>query len=422
MKKLKCEVCGFESVNLVSHISRRHMKIQEYKSKFGDYPLIIYSDEQLKKISDTTKKNNISPYKIEHWVNKGYSIKDAKYEISIRRPYNINYWINKFGDVIGKEKYYDFITKGTSEIGFIEKYGEVDGALKFKEFQNKKKKTNKRCIEYWMELGFSKSESKDMVSKEQSTFSMETCINKYGKEIGIQKFNERQEKWQNTLNSKSQKEIDFINEKKDSSSIEYYKNKYGKSWKHKIKQRKFGNNNVAMKCVKNCNSINDLVNYIPNNFSYKKITQILSSKIVREIFNIDSNNEIQLYKMIFNKYDFDVIKSNAKYGTLVAYDGILYRSLGEVEIAKFMTENNIDFAYEKKYPYQDNIGHKRFLYDFHLPKYDIYIEYTGLSGGNLKYDKRLLKKQKFCIDNNINTFFSNSTNEIIKKLTDIINE
>ena len=38
-----------------------------------------------------------------------------------------------------------------------------------------------------------------MVSKRQQTFSLKTCIEKYGLEEGLVKFNERQIKWQKTL-------------------------------------------------------------------------------------------------------------------------------------------------------------------------------------------------------------------------------
>jgi very-short-patch-repair endonuclease len=42
-------------------------------------------------------------------------------------------------------------------------------------------------------------ESKKLVSKRQQTFSLKTCIEKYGPEEGLVKFNERQVKWQKTL-------------------------------------------------------------------------------------------------------------------------------------------------------------------------------------------------------------------------------
>lgn len=422
MKKIKCEVCGFEAVNLVSHISRKHMKISEYKEKYGNYPLILYTTEQLKKMGEATKKNVISPYKIEFWIKKGYSQIEAKYEISIRRPYNVNYWINKFGIIDGKKRYYDFLTKGTTLNGFIKTYGEIEGKIKYENYRKNNRKNNPRCIEYWMNKGISFNDAKKKVSNQQSTFSKQKCIEKFGEENGILIWKKRQEKWQNTLKLKSAEETKIINSKKDASSIKYYKEKYGKGWKDKIIDRSWGNDNVAIKCVQTCNNIDELIKFIPQNFSYRQIKQILNSKVLRAIFKIDENNEIQIYKQIFNEYNFKSIKSNSKFGKMIIYDNMLYRSLGEAEIARFLTKNKINFIYEKAYPFQQVTGGFKLLYDFYLPKYDYYIEYAGLFGGDAKYDKRLLKKQKFCLDNDIKVYFSNKVDDIINRIENLINE
>ena len=83
-------------------------------------------------------------------------------------------------------------------------------------------------IEFYLNKGFSYNESIKMLSDRQNTFSLEKCIFKYGYDIGIQKWNLRQEKWQNTLNSKSEEEKYKIllkkmkNKKYSNSSIEYF--------------------------------------------------------------------------------------------------------------------------------------------------------------------------------------------------------
>ena len=48
----------------------------------------------------------------------------------------------------------------------------------------------------------------------QSTFSLDKCIEKHGLEEGARIWQERQDKWQDTLTSKSQEEIDEINKSK----------------------------------------------------------------------------------------------------------------------------------------------------------------------------------------------------------------
>lgn len=55
-------------------------------------------------------------------------------------------------------------------------------------------------IGYWLNKGFSEEEAKEKLSERQTTFSLDICIDKYGEEDGIKRFNERQDKWTNSLN------------------------------------------------------------------------------------------------------------------------------------------------------------------------------------------------------------------------------
>ena len=49
--------------------------------------------------------------------------------------------------------------------------------------------------EYWINKGFTKEESQQIISKKQSTFSLEKCIEKYGGIEGKKRWLDRQEKW-----------------------------------------------------------------------------------------------------------------------------------------------------------------------------------------------------------------------------------
>ena len=66
-------------------------------------------------------------------------------------------------------------------------------------------------IEYYLDQGMSQEEAVNALSNHQRTFSFDKCIEKYGYIEGYNIWKERQDKWQNTLNSKSQQEIDQIN-------------------------------------------------------------------------------------------------------------------------------------------------------------------------------------------------------------------
>lgn len=96
----------------------------------------------------------------------------------------------------------------------IKKYGEIDGPLKYNEYVlNQKTKSNKSIL-YWLELGYTKDDAKKIIHDLQATFSLEICIKKYGPFEGRIRWMDRQEKWQETLNSKTDGEKAEINRKK----------------------------------------------------------------------------------------------------------------------------------------------------------------------------------------------------------------
>lgn len=54
-------------------------------------------------------------------------------------------------------------------------------------------------IEYWLSKGYSGDEVILKLKDRQRTFSLQKCIEKYGKEEGIRRFEQRQEKWMKSL-------------------------------------------------------------------------------------------------------------------------------------------------------------------------------------------------------------------------------
>ena len=56
-----------------------------------------------------------------------------------------------------------------------------------------------KCVEYWTKLGYSTTEAREIISKSQSTFTLEKCISKYGEDEGVKRFNQRQKKWLKSL-------------------------------------------------------------------------------------------------------------------------------------------------------------------------------------------------------------------------------
>jgi uncharacterized protein YaeQ len=92
-------------------------------------------------------------------------------------------------------------TEEESELSVKEVMNEIHEKT-FKKFKDNPEKYASKYstkVEYWLKKGFTKEESIKKISERQSTFSLDICIEKYGKEDGILIFQKRQEKWQKTL-------------------------------------------------------------------------------------------------------------------------------------------------------------------------------------------------------------------------------
>jgi len=86
-----------------------------------------------------------------------------------------------------------------------------------KNIKNRNDNQNNTCrLDYYTSRGRSEEDAVLALKKRQTTFSKQKCIDKYGDVKGFNVWKKRQNKWQGTLTSKSQEEIDIINKKKRS--------------------------------------------------------------------------------------------------------------------------------------------------------------------------------------------------------------
>ena len=69
-------------------------------------------------------------------------------------------------------------------------------------------------LKYWIARGYDEDEAREMLAERQRTFTLEKCIERYGEEEGKRIYEDRQIRWQNTLNSKPPEEIERINRAK----------------------------------------------------------------------------------------------------------------------------------------------------------------------------------------------------------------
>lgn len=158
-----------------------------------------------------------SPFSKEFYMHyRNMSEQDALFEAKSKRPTNIEYWIKKgYSQEEASKKMFEHQTSTAN------KY-----AQKRKENPEKYSDVQTNQLGYWIKKGLSIEEAKIEHSKRQQTFSKEKCVEKYGEEVGIQKWQERQDKWQKTLCSKSQEDIDDINKRK-AITLERLIEKYG---------------------------------------------------------------------------------------------------------------------------------------------------------------------------------------------------
>lgn len=160
-----------------------------------------------------------SPFSIEFWTDKinpdtgiNYTNEEADYERNKRISIKKEYWLSKgYSEEIAKIKAEETKRNNSKK-----------GGQKFKSLGADVHKTNtRRCKEYWMIRGFSEEDALEKVSAAQSTFSLKKCIEKYGEEIGKQKWQDRQDKWQNSLrNGRSDEEWNELSKRK-SSKVNY---------------------------------------------------------------------------------------------------------------------------------------------------------------------------------------------------------
>ena len=168
---VKSAICGYITRSLQSHLIYTHgLKPKEYEKQ---YNAKFMCDEEAKIRSDKFKDKNNPAYnhggKLSPWSYKNTS--KSKKEIDACKEKTIN-------------------------------------AIKESTNLNTK-------LDYWIEQTNGDVErAKELLQQRQRTFSLEKCTEKYGEEKGHQIWKERQEKWQNTLKSKSDEEIAEINKKK----------------------------------------------------------------------------------------------------------------------------------------------------------------------------------------------------------------
>jgi len=277
---------------------------------------------------------------------------------------------------------------------------------------------------YWINRGFTEKNAKLKVKQHQTTFSLEICKNKYGDKKGQIIFDDRQRKWQKTLNAKSKKELDLINQSKsftkkykNEEHNEYFNrvskiitNKYKRELKSK---NKYNQEKVDVICEK-YNSLSDYKDYILYVYKNTVAHNFLSPNEIYDNFNKFERNSFPLDEIIILLKEF----YESKEKLLLGYSYIkrikqgLLRSSHEIEFYYGLLENNIEFILEKYYK------NSNMRCDFYIPDLDLYIEIAGMMKNEKYSDKMTLKNKKF----NALIVEPNNIKSVIKKIKDEIYE
>lgn len=310
-----------------------------------------------------------SVYSIQYWVDKGFSVEDAGYQIKIRRPTNILYWIHR---------------------GYSEQQAEEE-VKKFQKNTHKNRNSyregSKRCIEYYIKRGYDETEARKEISKLQSTFSLEKCQKKYGIEEGLIRWSNRQEQWQKTLQEKSPEEKKIINDKKNAFSLQLLRKKFNSD--KQIQQYLLESKNICVYLtVDEFDSVLKQRLFESPDLYYSSAERLfkLIPKIQFELLDLRDPVSF-LQKYVAN--DSSVVFKSASRGSYRKWVGSrLLRSSFEIFFYQLLCEKSIKCDIDGQYP------NSSMRYDFYLPRYGRYVEIAPQYDFDEKYRMKMDKKKE----------------------------
>jgi len=268
-------------VNALLNFDLNRYDQQECSRLFGSRAALVYATRQI----HLARVPRISPFSREFWMKKGMTKQEADFKRNSMRPIRPDYWINQG-------------------------YSESDAcitAAEVKDTNNKKgatasgnrtkesiRKSSNRCVDYYLDRGYSLEESTQIVSHAQATFSLSKCVSNHGLLEGYQIWLNRQIKWQNSLKSKSSQDTAIMNKKKNAYRLELFESVDSAidTW----------NNSRNTNLVKTLSEFDAIIkNKINNGFFHTKLDWFFNMQVP------------QVQKQILN---LDIDQFKARYGDL----------------------------------------------------------------------------------------------------------
>lgn len=183
-------------------------RLKDYKEQFGNYLLNEKQLNELNAFCDTIclksydrndKKNIILGFIKSNNSNWCETYQKMKLKLNTKEYYTLLYGSD--GDKIYKDicerktKHFDFSSEKQRERSF-----------KAKEIRKNKPESFNTKLEFYLHKGMTNEDAVDALKKRQTTFTHIKCIEKYGEDKGNKIWEERQKKWQHTLNNKTKEE------------------------------------------------------------------------------------------------------------------------------------------------------------------------------------------------------------------------
>jgi uncharacterized protein YaeQ len=384
--------CGYFSFRVKMKRKISMPKIGKSATNYWIYRGWSEEEASIKRIK-IPKDPESSPMNVAFWTKRGFSKKESLFKIRSQRKLNVEYWINKgYSEEISKIKQTEY---------------QKDQSLKFKIKRNSNPENyndiNTNQLGYWINLGYSEEESNKKVTERQTTFSKKICIDKYGEDVGLKRWQMRQDKWI------------------DSLILSDYNLSDGKSFGVKERIKKFNidnlidsidlkNKDLYKKLFYTCETIEDFVNEYSNFFKedndeitlYKIVRPIFTLKILQEYY---STNKDHILSLLIPK----IARIKTKYSNISWFNGHICRSDGEYIISNFLFKNDIKYTYEKVYE------NSKMRCDFYLNDYGLYIEFMGMKPISYK------NKINFLNTNNINYISSDNVSDLKTKILNYVN-
>lgn len=231
---------------------------------YGENEGLKIYNEKLVRRKESNKRRGFSLKECirRHGEEKGTEMFNKRMQ-QLKEQNTIERFINKYGEIEGPLKWQEYCRKiaGTKEM-FIKRYGEVEGIKRFNEFRKKcatnteewyinkygdelgkekykeaLKKRNTLNVEYYMNKGFSYDDACKKLADRQNTSSLSKFIKLYGKEEGERRYKEANSKKSLSIENfirkygenGKQKYEEYIQSQQGKGSLQWYIDKYGEN-------------------------------------------------------------------------------------------------------------------------------------------------------------------------------------------------